>query len=67
MVNEFDCNGHHFKIWVSADGQVSIYLDNETKVHHGYHFPGIIQVPKGLEVDGQMLLQLLIDCDATID
>ncbi len=67
IVNEFDRNSHHFKIGVSADGQVSIYLDNETKAHHGYHFPGIIQVPKGLEVDGQMMLQLPIDCDAAID
>ena len=30
IVNEFDRNGHHFKIGVSADGQVSIYLDIET-------------------------------------
>lgn len=45
IVNEFDRNGHHFKIGVSADGQV----------------------PKGLEIDGQMLLQLPIDCDAAID
>jgi hypothetical protein len=48
IVNEFDRDGHHFKIGVSADGQVSIYIDNETKAHHGYHFPGIIQIPKGL-------------------
>ena len=67
IVKEFDRKGHQFKIGVSADGQVSIYLDNETKAHHGYHFPGIIQVPKGLEIDGQMLLQLPIDCDAAID
>lgn len=67
IVNEFDRNGHHFKIGVSADRQVSIYLDNETKAHQGYHFPGIIQVPKGLEIDGQMMLQLPIDCDSVID
>lgn len=36
-------------------------------VHHGYHFPGIIQIPKGLELDGKMMLQLPIDCDAAID
>ena len=56
-----------FKIGVSADGQVSIYLDNGTKAHHGYHFPGMIQIPKGLEIDGKMILQLPIDCDAAID
>lgn len=47
IVNEFDRDDHHFKIGVSADGQVSIYLDNGTKAHHGYHFPGMIQIPKG--------------------
>lgn len=66
IVNEFDRDGHHFKIGVSADGQVSIYIDDETKAHHGYHFPGIIQIPKGLEFLDQ-LLQLPIDCDAAID
>lgn len=67
IVNEFDRNGHHFKIGVSADGQVSVYLDDDTKAHHGYHFPGIIQIPKGIEIDGQMLLQLPIDCNAEIE
>ena len=57
IVNEFDRDGHHFKIGVSADGQVSIYLDNGTKAHHGYHFPGMIQIPKGLEIDGKIILQ----------
>ena len=31
IVNEFDRDGHHFKIGVNADGQVSIYIDDETK------------------------------------
>ena len=42
IVNEFDRDGHHYKIGVKADGQVSVYLDDETKAHHGYHFPGVI-------------------------
>lgn len=67
IVNEFDRDGHHFKIGVNADGQVSIYIGDETKAHHGYHFPGIIQIPKGLELDGKLMLQLPIDCDAAID
>lgn len=67
MVKEFDRDGHHFKIGVSADGQVSIYIDNEAKAHHGYHFPGIIQIPKGIELDGKMILQLPIDFDKEID
>lgn len=67
MVKEFDRDGHHFKIGVSADGQVSIYIDHETKAHHGYHFPGIIQIPKGIELDGKMILQLPIDFDSEID
>lgn len=33
IVNEFDRDGHHFKIGVNADGQVSIYIDDETKAH----------------------------------
>ena len=32
IVNEFDRDGHHFKIGVNADGQVSIYIDDETKL-----------------------------------
>lgn len=67
IVNEFDKDGHHFKIGVSADGQVSVYLDDETKAHHGYHFPGVIQIPKGIEIDGQMILRLPIDCDSDIE
>jgi len=46
IVNDFDRDGHHYKIGVKADGQVSVYLDDETKAHHGYHFPGVIQIPK---------------------
>lgn len=67
IVNEFDRDGHHFKIGVSADSQVSVYLDDETKAHHGYHFPGMIQIPKGIEIDGRMMLQLPIDCDDAIN
>ncbi|EFQ43868.1 hypothetical protein LBKG_01691 [Lactobacillus crispatus CTV-05] len=67
IVNEFDRDGHHYKIGVKADGQVSVYLDDETKAHHGYHFPGVIQIPKGIEIDGQMVLRLPIDCDDAID
>lgn len=52
---------------VSADGQVSVYVDNETKAHHGYHFPCVIQIPKGIELDGQMILRLPIDCDDAIE
>lgn len=32
IVNEFDRDGHHFKIGVNADGQVSIYIGDETKL-----------------------------------
>lgn len=67
IVNEFDRDGHHFKIGVSADGQVSVYLDDETKAHHGYHFPGMIQIPKGIEINDQMVLQLPVDCDDAIN
>lgn len=67
IVNEFDRDNHHFEIGVSADGQVSVYLDHEKKAHHGYHFPGVIQIPKGLEIDGQMILRLPIDCDDAIE
>ncbi|GAA3628881.1 hypothetical protein GCM10022297_04530 [Lactobacillus hamsteri] len=67
IVNEFDRDGHHYKVGVSADGQVSVYVDNEAKAHHGYHFPGVIQIPKGIEIDGQMILRLPIDCDDAIE
>ena len=49
IVNEFDRDGHHYKIGVKADGQVSVYLDDETKAHHGYHFPGVIKSLKELK------------------
>lgn len=69
IVYEFDRDNHHYKIGVAADGQVSVYLDDEAKAHHGYHFPGVIQIPKGIEFDGQMVLRLPIDndCGAAID
>ena len=67
IVNEFDQNNHHFKIGVNADGQVSVYVDDETKAHHGYHFPGVIQIPKGIELEEQMILRLPIDCDDAIE
>lgn len=57
----------YIKMGVSADGQVSVYVDNETKAHHGYHFPCVIQIPKGIELDGQMILRLPIDCDDAIE
>ena len=33
---------------------------------HGYHFPGVIQLPKGIEVDGRMILRIPIDNDCEI-
>ena len=33
IVKEFDRDNHHYKIGVAADGQVSVYLDDETKAH----------------------------------
>ena len=66
IVKEFDRDNHHYKIGVAADGQVSVYLDDETKAHHGYHFPGVIQLPKGIEVDGRMILRIPIDNDCEI-
>lgn len=35
--------------------------------HHGYHFPGVIQIPKGIELEEQMILRLPIDCDDAIE
>lgn len=32
IVNEFDRDGHHYKIGVKADGQVSVYLDMKPKL-----------------------------------
>lgn len=52
---------------VSTDGQVSVYVDDETKAHHGYPFPDVIQIPKRIELDGQMILRLPVDCDDEIE
>lgn len=59
-------NGY-IKMGVSADGQVSVYVDDETKAHHGYPFPDVIQIPKRIELDGQMILRLPVDCDDEIE
>ena len=67
IVNEFDRDGHHYKIGVKADGQVSVYLDYDTKAHHRYHFTRVIQNPKEIEIDRQLVLLPPIDCDDAID